>query len=243
MYTKERVILATDGLSLRECLELTQTIGNLVYAVKIHDLYDLNGPETVKMLHEAGAQKVWVDHKLHDIPKTVQYRADAIIRSGADILTVHASGGIEMMMAAYQGIVELFAVTVLTSLTEEETTLLYGLPPKPAVINLARMAKLARVHGIVCSPQEVGILHKRPEFHEIRFGPKFIVPGVRSPGVDVGDQKRVDTPANAIKSGASHIVVGRQLTTSPNPMEALNKLEEEISQVFKEGGGYEIPKR
>ncbi|KKU94337.1 MAG: Orotidine 5'-phosphate decarboxylase [Candidatus Jorgensenbacteria bacterium GW2011_GWA1_48_13] len=222
---ESRIILAAD-MSLGECLDLTHAIGERVYAVKVHDAYDSNGPTAVKMLREAGAMRVWVDAKLHDIPNTVKRRANAIADSGAQILTVHASGGIEMMQAAVGEFpFEVYAITVLTSLTEEEVHLAYGQPSKAAVLYLARLAKLAGVAGIVCSPKEVGILAKRPELK----GMKFVVPGIRSAGKDKGDQERVDTPAAALKDGADYLVVGRQITQASDPVAALIELEAEIS--------------
>ncbi|MCR4274679.1 MAG: orotidine-5'-phosphate decarboxylase [Candidatus Campbellbacteria bacterium] len=228
MSVSEKVIVATDELPLGACLDLARAIGQQVYAFKVHNLYDMD-PSIVTQLHKAGARRVWVDAKLHDIPNTVRLRAQAFADAGADIITVHASGGIEMMMAALQsGIPEIFAITVLTSLSEEETHLLHGQPSKAAVLYLARMAKLAGMQGVVCSPKEVGILSKRPELK----GLTLVTPGVRSVGKDAGDQQRVDTPLAALNAGASYLVVGRQLTKAPDPVAALAQLEEEIAEVI-----------
>jgi orotidine-5'-phosphate decarboxylase len=210
---------------------LASKIGDRVHAVKVHNLYDAQGPTVVRQLHGAGAKRVWVDVKLHDIPNTVRLRARAIADSGADIITVHASGEIEMMMAAVDAFpFEVFAITVLTSLNEEQVHLLHGQPSKAAVLYLARLAKLAGVDGVVCSPKEVGILAKRPELK----GMKIIVPGVRSVGKDAGDQQRVDTPGNAVKNGATYLVVGRQITQAKDPVAALDALEVELTEAEKE---------
>ncbi len=234
---QERIILAADELTLDQCLGLASKIGSKVHAIKVHNVFDLQGPSVVARLREAGAQRVWVDSKLNDIPNTVRLRAKAIANSGADILTVHASGEIEMMMAAVESnvLVEIFAITVLTSLSEEQAHLLHGHPSKAAVLYLARLAKLAGVHGIVCSPKEVGILAKRPELR----GLKLVVPGIRSAGKDAGDQQRVDTPAAAIKAGATHLVIGRQITQASDPVAALEELEAEIAgaETATQGGG------
>lgn len=222
-----RIILAADELDLKKCLELASKVGDKVYAIKIHNVFDQHGPGVVQRLRDAGARRVWVDAKLHDIPNTVKLREKAISESGADILTVHAAGEIEMMMAAVEaGPSEIYAVTVLTSLGEEQVNLLYGQSSKATVLYLARLAKLSGVHGIVCSPQEVGILAKRPELR----GLKFVTPGVRSVGKSTDDQKRVDTPAGAIASGSTHLVVGRQVTQAADQVDALRRIEEEISQ-------------
>jgi len=228
MGKESKIILAADELSLKQCGELLPKIGSRLHAVKIHNLYDQHGPNVVARLLSDGAKKVWVDAKLHDIPNTAKLRANAIEKSGAEILTVHASGEIEMMMAAIEafGGYDVLAITALTSLNEEQIHLLHGQPSKAAVLYLARLAKLAGCTGVVCSPKEVGMLAKRPELK----GLKFIVPGVRSVGQASGDQQRVDTPIAAIKAGADYLVVGRQLTNAEDPIEALDKLEEEINQ-------------
>ncbi|OHA91345.1 MAG: orotidine 5'-phosphate decarboxylase [Candidatus Zambryskibacteria bacterium RIFCSPHIGHO2_01_FULL_49_18] len=231
MSTASRIILAADELTLDQCLDLASKVGDRVHAIKIHNLYDRAGAIAVQQLRDAGARRVWVDAKLHDIPNTVKLRAKAIAESGADILTVHASGEIEMMMAAVEGgPSEIYAITVLTSLGEEQAHLLFGQPSKAGALYLARLAKLAGVHGVVCSPKEVGILAKRPELQ----GLKFITPGVRSTGKATDDQKRVDTPAGAIASGATHLVIGRQITQAADPVEALHQIEMEISPTMAE---------
>ncbi len=220
-----RIILAVDDLELGQCLELVSKVGNQVYAIKIHNLFDQYGPSVVQQLRNAGARRVWVDAKLKDIPHTVKLRAKAIAESGADILTVHASGEIEMMMAAVEaGPAEIYAVTVLTSLDEEQTSLMHGQPPKAEVLYLARLAKLAGVHGVVCSPEEVRVLAKRPELE----GLKFVTPGIRSSGSATDDQKRVGSPWGTIASGSTHLVIGRQITRAPNPMAILREIEEQV---------------
>lgn len=221
-----RIILALDELNLDQCLELVSRVGDRVYAIKIHNIFDQQGPGVVQRLRDAGARRVWVDAKLHDIPNTVKFRAKAIADSGADILSIHASGEIEMMMAAVEsGPAEIYAVTVLTSLGEEQAHLLHGQPSGSMTLYLARLAKLAGVHGVVCSPKEVGILAKRPELQ----GLKFITPGVRSSSKAIDDQKRVDTTARAIASGSTHLVIGRQITQAIDPVNALHRIEEEIN--------------
>jgi orotidine-5'-phosphate decarboxylase len=221
-----------DGLPLEVCCNLVASLKDEVGAYKIHDLWDLFGSTAVQKLKDVGAGRVWVDLKLHDIPNTVRLRVNAVAASGADIVTVHASGGIEMMRQAVDCIVgklEVYAITALTSLSEEEIHLTYGQPSKAAVLRLARLAKMAGVHGVVCSPKEVGFLAKRPELK----GLKFIVPGVRSPGVAAGDQERVDTPAGAIEAGATCIVVGRQITEACDQLAAFRAVEAEIAEVLK----------
>ena len=191
---QNRIILSLDELSLDACLNLVSRISDRIYAVKIHNLYDAHGPSVVRRLYDAGARKVWVDAKLHDIPNTVRLRSEAIASSGANILSVHASGGIAMMKAAVAGFAsDVYAVTLPTSLSEQETRELYGQSAKEKILYFAGLAKLAGVLGVVCSANEVGFLSKQPELQ----GLEFIVPGVRSFGKEVHDQQRVDTPRNA----------------------------------------------
>lgn len=229
MSSHSPIILAADELDQEACLELAQRIGPRLSAIKIHNLFDEYGTGFTHQLSVVGRVRVWVDAKLHDIPNTVGLRAATIERAGADIITVHASGGIDMMMAAKKAVLsaEIYAITVLTSLSEEEAHLLHGQPTKAKVLDLARQAKLAGVDGIVCSPKEVGILSKRPELK----GLKFIVPGIRSAGKDQGDQQRVDTPVAALKAGASKLVVGRQITQANDPVQAYNELCEELKDI------------
>jgi orotidine-5'-phosphate decarboxylase len=209
MESTGQVVLAADGMTLDQCLELTSKVGDRVYAIKVHNLVNEHSPSVIERIRKAGARRLWVDAKLHDISKTVELRAKAIAESGADILTVHASGGIDMMMAAVEfGPAEIYAVTVLTSLTEEQAHLIYGQPSKAAALYLAQLAKVAGIAGVVSSPKEVGILAKRPELQ----GLKFVTPGVRSPGKETHDQARVGTITGAIISGSTHPVIGRQVT-------------------------------
>ena len=228
-----RIILALDELDFSQCLDLVSMVGDRVYAVKIHSLVDKYGQEIIHELRFFGAQRVWVDAKLHDTPNTVKLRAKAITtESGADIISVHASGGIEMMKAAVEaGPAEIYAITALTSLSEKKVRELFGRSSKRIAVYLAGLAKFAGVHGVVCSPKEVRVLAKRPELQ----GMKFITPGVRSIGEAVHDQRRVCTPAEAIASGSTHIVVGRQITQAKDPVEALQQIEEEIYQTTTTG--------
>jgi orotidine-5'-phosphate decarboxylase len=229
---RNRIILAADELNLDQGLGLVRSVGHKVYAVKIHNLWDVRGPTVVRQLLDAGAERVWVDLKLHDIPNTIRLRAKAVADAGANILTVHADGEIDMMMAAVNAFPgEIYAITVLTSLDEDQIHLLHGQPSKAAVLYRARLARLAGCAGVVCSPKEVELLAKRPELANL----KLIVPGVRSADFhDVADQRRVDTPGTAIKSGATYIVVGRQITQANDPVDALEVLVAEVAGAEEE---------
>lgn len=226
MHTRDKVILALDSLSRGDLIRLVSKVGSQVYALKIHDFYDLWGNQAIEDISGYGALS-WVDAKLHDIPKTVELRAKALKKNGADIITVHASGGIEMMQAAMQSGAIIYAVTILTSQSEQEIHELYSSDSEHVVMQLALNAKAAGVHGIVCSPKEVASLRSV----ELLDGLELVTPGVRSLGVSNDDQKRVDTPANSLKAGASRLVIGRQLTAAADSIKALNALAEEISEI------------
>ncbi len=220
--TDDHIIIAADGLSIDECVSLTEKIGGRVYAIKIHSAYDAEGPSIVGKLKAAGARRVWIDAKLHDIPNTVRLRTKVYADAGADIVSVHASGGVEMMHAARDGApnIEVYAITVLTSLSEGEARMIYGQPLPDAVKTLAHAAKEAGMHGIVCSPKEVSMLRTDPALVDI----PLIVPGVRSIGKDTHDQTRTAMPREALATGATRLVIGRQITQAPDPVAALDEL-------------------
>lgn len=221
---ESRIILAADELTLDQCLELVNMVGGRIYAAKVHIIMDQHGPSIVKRLLQAGAPRVWVDAKLHDIPNTAARRAEAILESGAYAVTVHASGEVKMMKAVVETGIRVYAVTVLTSLEEEQAHLVYGQPTKATVLYQARLAKLAGAHAVVCSPKEVGMLAQQPELQ----GLEFITPGVRPVGASTDDQKRVDTPTAAIMAGATYLVIGRPIIKAADPVAALQVLNEEV---------------
>jgi len=227
----KKLCLALDGLSLEASLRLLNTggFGNLAYAVKVHALLDQDGPRMIGRLREYGAAKIWVDAKLHDTKDTVGYRVAALRNHEADIITVHASGGIPMMREAVKAggaDTLIWAITVLTSLDDEEIAAIYGRErTRSQIVNdLAHMAKDAGVDGLVCSAQEVGMLFQDPTL----AGLKLVVPGTRSAGVDLGQQKRSGTPRQAIAAGATFLVAGSQVTMSADPSAAFAAMEDEI---------------
>jgi orotidine-5'-phosphate decarboxylase len=222
---KKRLILSLDGLNDMYDILHINMLASRVYAFKIHDYMDKKGPIAIHELKEAGASRVWADVKLHDIPATVKNRASALKENGADIVTVHASGGIEMMRAAVDTGIEVYAVTILTSLTDEDCFKIYGSHTTAAVLTLAENAKEAGCTGVVCSPLEVASLATNPKLN----GMRFITPGVRSPGTSTDDQQRTNTPVEALQSGATNLVIGRQVTQSNDPIRTFKELEAEIS--------------
>ena len=233
---ESKICLALDDLSAERAIELTSKLWPWIYAAKIHDLYDAEGPNIIKELKKAGAKRVWVDAKLHDTKDTVALRTRALVRNGARIITVHASGGIPMMKAAVEAansecgdvLAVIWAITVLTSLDPGEIEDIYGWgfgrEPKQIVFEFAHMAKEAGARGLVCSAQEVGFLSAHPDL----AGMKFTVPGTRSAGVALGQQKRSGTLAKAIADGATYLVAGSQVTKASDPVAAFTTFEAEI---------------
>jgi orotidine-5'-phosphate decarboxylase len=230
-----KICLALDGLSAEEVILLTNELKHRVYAVKAHDLLDVYGPPIIKQLMDVGAPRVWIDHKVHDTPDTVGRRIAAHVHNGAQIITVHASGGVPMMKAAVQAThggkhdaqAEIWAITVLTSLDDNEIKRIYGADRTrdQIVLEFALMAQEAGVRTIVCSAQEVGTLSRNP----LLEGMQFTVPGTRSAGVALGQQKRSGTPEQAATDGATFLVAGSQVTQSVNPLAAFSEFAAKIA--------------
>ena len=181
------------------------------------------GPDSVRAV--ADYRPVFLDLKLHDIPNTVAGAAAAAADLGVSMLTVHASGGPAMVAAAAKAApdVAILAVTVLTSLDDDELGLLHHPPAAEQVPRLARMAAENGAAGVVCSPHEVEAVRAA-----IGAQALVVVPGVRPTGADVGDQARIARPIDAIAAGASHIVVGRPITAADDPAAASAAILSEI---------------
>lgn len=225
------VIVACDFAGKKETLEFLSKLEGRRPFVKVGmELYYAEGPDIVRALKERG-HKVFLDLKLHDIPNTVK-KSMAVLRSlGADMVNVHAAGTIAMMEAARQGLGDeamLIAVTQLTSTTEKvmQSELLIGKSLNDTVLQYAKNAAAAGLDGVVCSPLEAGIVHDA-------CGKGFVTvtPGIRFPDGDVGDQKRVTSPAQALELGSDYIVVGRPITAAADPLAAYDRCVREFIRV------------
>ena len=226
------VIIACDFASKKETFEFLDLFKEEKPFVKIGmELFYAEGPEIVRGIKERG-HKIFLDLKLHDIPNTVGRAMAVLSRLDADIVNVHAAGTIRMMSAALEGATrpdgtrpKLIAVTQLTSTDQEamERDLLIKEPIDRVVMHYASNAKSAGLDGIVCSPLEAGKVHAV-------CGADFITvtPGVRFADGDVGDQKRVMTPAEAKKIGSDYIVVGRPITKADDPVAAYRRCVDEF---------------
>ena len=229
------LIVALDVQSRLEAIDRISAIGDAVNFYKIGlELFTAEGPDIVRAVKDLG-KKVFLDLKLHDIPRTVERAVRSAGKLGVDLLTIHSVGGNAMIRAAADAAAEfgedapkVLAVTVLTSL--DETDLrdvgIVGRTPADQVRAAAFLAVASGANGLVCSPREVGMLSKA-----LRAGTLFVTPGVRPAGAAVGDQKRVATPADAVRDGATHLVVGRPILAAPDPAAAANAILKEISEL------------
>ncbi len=212
----DRLIVALDFPDSGAALALVDRLHGATRWLKVGlELYIAEGNPLVAELKRRG-YSIFLDLKLHDIPNTVASAVRAAARLDVDMLTVHAAGGSEMLTAAVQAAesrLAVLAVTVLTSMdaAQLEATGVTG-TPAGQVERLASVALACGVSGLVCSPNEVASLRSR-------FGndPLLVIPGIRPEGAEVGDQRRVATPAAAIASGASYLVVGRPITRAVDP--------------------------
>ena len=217
------VIIALDFPTLEDTLSFLEKFGEEKLFVKVGmELYLQNGPVVIEKIKELG-HKIFLDLKLHDIPNTVYGATKGLAKFKVDILTVHATGGYEMLKAAKRGMVEggsvdtnVIAITQLTSTSEEamKEEQLIAVSLEDSVINYANLAKKAGLDGVVSSVWEARLIREN-------CGDDFlkVTPGIRLETDEVGDQKRVATPTVANEEGSTHIVVGRSITKSENPLE------------------------
>lgn len=232
MEAKDRIIVALDVDNLNDARLLVESLAPHVgcFKVGLELLTAVGAPRVVELIHLFGGQ-VFYDGKFDDIPNTVGGAAKAVAGLNVRMFNVHASAGIEAMMAAVanKGTSLVLAVTVLTSLEENNANLIFGGPSKAKVLQFARDAKIAGCDGIICSPQELELLGKQKEL----VGLWMITPGVRPEWAATGDQKRIMTPAEAIKAGATALVIGRPITKPPaeigTPVDAVKRIISEIA--------------
>lgn len=230
----DRIIIALD-CEADKAVAISYMLAEEAKWVKIGmTLYYAYGADLVKMLKDRG-YKVFLDLKFHDIPHQVRGAAKSAAQSGADMITMHAIGGLPMMKAALEGAIEgagsingatpiTLGITVLTSMDEMQLQQVgVSRPLESQVLALADLAKESGISGVVASPQEARRL--REELGEDAF---IVCPGVRPKGSDVGDQSRIATPKEAFDNGASHIVVGRPITDAEDPIEAFRSIAKEL---------------
>ena len=238
---KQRLIFALDVDNLEDACGWVDMLQGQVGVFKIgKQLFTRCGPEVVRLVQERGGE-VFLDLKYHDIPNTVAMAGLEALRLGVRMFNVHALGGFEMMAKLVAAIDEvcprgnpdrpiLLAVTILTSSTEE-TLRRVGIdrPISVMVPKLARLAKDAGMDGVVASPQEVGLIRDV-------CGDDFMVvtPGVRPAYASQDDQQRITTPADALRSGADYLVIGRPISAAADPALAADMILQEMQDALAE---------
>lgn len=225
-----QIIVALDFPDAALALALVDQLDSALCRLKVgKELFTVAGPELVRAL-VARRFDVFLDLKFHDIPNTVAAACRVAAGLGVWMLNVHASGGRRMMAAAHEALADLpqrpllIAVTVLTSMGAEDLAEV-GVADVPAdqVLRLARLAQACKLDGVVCSAQEASMLRDK-------LGPDFrlVTPGIRPAGAEASDQRRVMTPAEALRAGATDLVIGRPITAASDPLAALKNIQGEI---------------
>ena len=228
------LIVALDVPSKEEAARVIRAIGPAADFYKIGlELFCAEGPAVVDEVKRLG-KRVFLDLKLHDIPRTVARAVSSCARMGVDLLTLHSSGAKAMVEAAREAAdaagasaPRLLAVTVLTSLDGDDLASLgIGRTPAEQVLALGRLAYGAGANGLVCSPREAASLRAA-------LGPDalLVTPGIRPAGGALGDQKRVATPRDAVLAGATHLVVGRPIVEAPDPRAAAEAVVAEMASI------------
>jgi len=229
---RQRLIVALDVSSAAAAHRIVAAVGDSAFCYKVGmQLYTAEGPGIVRDLISSG-RKVFLDLKYHDIPNTVASAVCEAAKLRVSMLTVHASGGGQMLRAAAQAAATcnpaliVLAVTVLTSLDDLDLDKLgvHG-RVQDQVSRLAALALASGCHGVVASAREAAQLRAELDGDFV-----IVTPGVRPAGADPGDQARIATPAEAIAAGATHIVVGRPITSADDPAAEARAILAEISQ-------------
>ncbi|RKR02463.1 orotidine-5'-phosphate decarboxylase [Kushneria sinocarnis] len=233
------LIVALDHARLETVLPLVDALDPRRCRLKVgKELFTREGPAVLKSLHARGFE-VFLDLKFHDIPNTVAAAVHAAADQGVWMVNVHAGGGRAMMSAAREVLkrhgllTRLIAVTVLTSMDDAGLVEVgVDTPAADQVMRLAQLTQDAGLAGVVCSAREAAALRER-------FGSDFlkVTPGIRPAFAQTDDQRRVMTPAEAIRAGSTHLVIGRPVTRANDPMAALSAIETELAEVERTGPG------
>ena len=237
MESRERVVVALDVDTADKAIALVELLKDNVGAFKIGlELVNAAGLGVFEAVRKSGGAKIFYDSKFHDIPNTVAGASRAAARLGVWMFNVHCAGGVAMMKAAKDAAVEesaklgvnpplVIGVTVLTSIDQqvlnEEMRVAGSVTDQ--VVHMAKLAKEAGLDGVVASPYEIELIRAA-------CGPGFVIvtPGVRPIGADIGDQKRVMTPKEAVAKGADYLVIGRPITKADDPKAAAREIAAEL---------------
>lgn len=234
----DKLIVALDVDTPAQALSLAKELQGFAGMFKIgSQLFTLAGPQIVKDVLATGA-KVFLDLKFHDIPHQVAGAARSAAQLGVSLFTLHASGGAEMMRRAVEAVAEVaeregtarpavLAVTVLTSMDAQALSQIgVDASPEDSVRRLVKLAEQSGVDGVVASPQEAAMIRATVAARNFLI----VTPGIRPAGNEVGDQRRVATPAAALAAGADYLVVGRPITEAPDPLAAARQIAAEMTQ-------------
>lgn len=230
ILNKDRLIVALDVPQVRDAEALVERLGEHVTFYKVGmELVYAGGLDLVRTLSKAG-KKVFLDLKLHDIPNTVERATARLADLGATFLTVHAFP--QTMKAAKSGKAQsgmrILAVTVMTSYDDHDLREAgYACSVRELVERRATQAKDIGIDGLILSPEEVGDIRTH-----IGQGLTLVTPGIRPAQSAKGDQKRIMTPAEALKAGADHLVIGRPVTAAPDPVAAAIAIQQEIAEAL-----------
>jgi orotidine-5'-phosphate decarboxylase len=226
---KDKIIVPLDVPTPSAARNLINAIAGTVGFFKIgNQLFTAAGPAIVREVLDSGS-KVFLDLKYHDIPNTVRHAVESACALGVDMLTVHLSGGRAMCEAAVVGrglsTTLVLGVTVLTSMTDDALSEIgFRGTVQDEVLLLAELAKNVGITGLVASPQELSILKNS-------YGSLFttVIPGIRPAWSELGDQKRILTPKQAVDAGADYLVIGRPITASSNPKDAVKRIIDDLA--------------
>lgn len=225
MQPHERLVIAIDASSREEILRLTDALHGVAGTLKIGlQAFVSNGPEIVRELVSRG-ERLFLDLKVHDIPNTARHAVTEAASLGASMTTVHTGGGSSMLRACNNSSLLVLGVTLLTSLSEADLLEVgFGGSAVQTVVRLALLAQGSGLPGVVASPLEIEPIREA-------CGPDFVIltPGIRPAGSDAGDQQRVMTPREAVRAGATYLVVGRPITQAADPRSAALRIIDEMS--------------
>lgn len=216
-----KIFCAIDTPDIKQAAALAEAMRNAGCGIKLGlEFFNYNGPQGIAAIRDTfNDLPIFLDLKLHDIPNTVAGAVRSVANLDVTYLTLHASGGSEMMQAAHHAAgdkIKLLGVTILTSLDNDALEKIgYALPAHESVMKLTGLVQESELAGIVCSPKEIQAV-RSTYGHDL----VLMVPGIRPAGTDTQDQKRVMTPEEAIDAGATHLVIGRPITGTKDPAAA-----------------------
>lgn len=218
------IIVAVDETQLENFQDVVDSLDSDLCMIKIGSVsFNALGHQAISYASNKGF-KIFLDLKLHDIPNTVKKSIKGLVSLPIDMMTIHTSGGLEMIKAAKKAVdgtdIKIFGVTALTSLSDEDTSLIFKRTAAEQVNIMLDLAEQAGIDGVVCSPHELSLVSKRKSLLSI-------TPGIRLKDSN-DDQNRVMTPKDALKQGANFLVIGRPITEAKNIKEALLEIHNSI---------------